>query len=183
MGKRSPNFKKKKNSAYDTPDHAVWPLIPHLQPGITFAEPCAGKGDLIRHLQGEGFKCNYASDIAPRAPSRHPRKIETRSALAVTKAMVRNCKLIITNPPWEVENLHPMIEHFITLKPTLLLFGADWMHTQQAGNLIKRCSRIISIGRVRWIAGSEHDGMDNCCWYFFPMNHSIGPRFIGRPFS
>lgn len=108
--------------------------------------------------------------------------IEKRDAFKVTKAMLDRKKVdvIITNPPWSRDLMHPMIEHFITLRPTILLFDADWMHTTQAAGLIKRCARIISIGRVRWIPGTTMDGVDNACWYFFPMNHYTGPKFEGR---
>ena len=45
-----------------------------------------------------------------------------------------------------------MIEHFKSLKPTWLLFDADWMHTRQSVHLyemmkyIKYCSMIVSVG-------------------------------------
>lgn len=180
MGKRS-DFKRNVNDKYDTPANAVWPLLDHLVPGTIYAEPCAGKGQLIRHLTAEGFKCGLATDIAPHN-SRSPIPIEKRSALSLTDKMLTRAKvqMILTNPPWTRELLHPMIEHFMTLRPTLLLFDADWMHTGQASELLKRCERIISVGRVKWIPKSKHVGMDNCCWYFFPCDHYTGPTFIGR---
>jgi hypothetical protein len=30
----------------------------------TFAEPCAGDGALVRHLESHGLRCAYAGDIA-----------------------------------------------------------------------------------------------------------------------
>ena len=41
------------------------PLIPYLRrSGIrSFAEPCAGDGDLARHLESFGLRCVYAGDI------------------------------------------------------------------------------------------------------------------------
>ena len=43
-----------------------------------------------------------------------------------------------------------MIE-FFALKPTWLLFDADWMHTHKSSEYIKYCSMIVSVGnQVVW---------------------------------
>ncbi len=34
-------------------------------------------------------------------------------------------------------------------------------------DFVRRCERIVSVGRVKWIAGSPHTGKDNCAWYLF----------------
>jgi hypothetical protein len=39
---------------------------------------------------------------------------------------------IITNPPWSRDILHPLILRFVSLRPTWLLFDADWLYTKQA---------------------------------------------------
>ena len=41
------------------------PLVPFLRAGgiRTFAEPCAGNGDLVRHLESFGLRCVYQGDI------------------------------------------------------------------------------------------------------------------------
>ena len=63
MGKRS-NFERREADFYPTPRAAVLPLIPYLRAGIrTFAEPCAGDGALVRHLETFGLRCVYAGDI------------------------------------------------------------------------------------------------------------------------
>ena len=49
MGKRS-SFERRPGDFYATPLPAVLPLISHLRGIRTFAEPCAGAGDLVRHL-------------------------------------------------------------------------------------------------------------------------------------
>jgi hypothetical protein len=56
MTKRNPGLPKKPKGAYDTPMEAVLPLLPHLKDyaGSRYAEPCAGKGYLIRHLAVNG---------------------------------------------------------------------------------------------------------------------------------
>ena len=50
---------------YPTPKAALLPLIPHqCAAGIkTFAEPCRGEGDLVRHLESFGLACVYSGDI------------------------------------------------------------------------------------------------------------------------
>ena len=50
MGKRS-TFSRRANDAYPTPIEAVRPLVPHLRGMHIFAEPCAGDGALVRHLE------------------------------------------------------------------------------------------------------------------------------------
>ena len=72
------------------------------------------------------------------------------------------------------------MKHFFTLRPAWLLLDSDWMHTVQASELIKRCSKIVSVGRMKWIEGTDNTGFDNSSWYYFPQRHFKGPVFIGR---
>lgn len=179
MGKRS-SFERIPHDQYDTPARPVWPLLAHVPAGTTFAEPCAGQGNLIRHLAEDDIHCRYASDIAPRNKL-SPMPIETRPFQKVTASMMADCEMVITNPPWSREILHPFIEHFLHLKPMWLLFDADWMHNgEDVPRLLRRCSKIVAVGRVKWIPGSESAGKENCCWYFFPQHHYDGPKFYGR---
>jgi hypothetical protein len=46
MGKRS-TFPRIPQDSYPTPAEAVAPLLPHLEPGSRFFEPCAGEGWLM----------------------------------------------------------------------------------------------------------------------------------------
>jgi hypothetical protein len=74
-----------------------------------------------------------------------------------------------------------MIEHFSNLRPTWLLFDADWMHTEQSSDLIRnRLVKIVSIGRVKWIEDSAGTGKDNCCWYLFDKTNNGETEFHGR---
>ena len=144
MGKRS-DFERKPRDFYETPIEAVLPLIPHLGYDFTFTEPCAGAGVLINHLEDNGGKCNFASDIVPQRGDIHMRdyaEIDTKNVLETD--------YIITNPPWNRILLHPMIEHFSSLCPTWLLFDADWIHTKQSVPYITNLHKIVSVGRVRW---------------------------------
>lgn len=178
MGKRS-SFDRLKRDGYDTPLPAMWSLFPHLPDHARFAEPCAGRGVLIDHLENNGFECVYACDLKPRA-TMLPRVIEKRDALTVTRAKVRAADMIVTNPPWTHEVLMALIAHFMTLRPSWLLLDADWMHNQRTSVMVDRCSKVVSIGRVKWFADSKHVGKSNCCWYFFPQHHRGGPVMIGR---
>ena len=66
MGKRS-DYERVERDFYPTPWQAVEPLIPHLPKNFAFAEPCAGDGALVRHIETliEGAWCSWASDIEP----------------------------------------------------------------------------------------------------------------------
>ena len=171
MGKRS-NFDREKRDFYPTPYEAIIPLLPHLMAGMTFIEPCAGDGRLIQHLERNGLRCVYACDIEPQAVG-----IEQKDVLFFEPEFP-SADLIITNPPWEREPLHKMIQLFKRNRPTWLLFDADWMHTLQAFNCLKFCQKIVSVGRVSW-AGNGVSGMDNCCWYYF-IDEETKTEFFGR---
>jgi hypothetical protein len=174
MGKRS-NFARVPQEKYRTPRAAVVPLLRHLEPGTWFAEPCAGDGCLVSHLVRAGHHCPYAADLSPDDPG-----VARRDALdgyLASQADVYD--VIITNPPWRRDQLHPMIAAFTAICPTWLLFDADWMHTAQAAPFLPMCAKIVTVGRVKWIPGSRDIGKDNCCWYLFDAEHSTGPQFCG----
>jgi hypothetical protein len=176
MGKRS-DFPRRPMDSYDTPEEAVLPLLPFLMDVHTFAEPCAGNGFLIRALEKHGLKCVWASDL--RADVRKPVKGGI-DALKLTRNDLLRAEAIISNPPWTRELLHPMIKHFMRLKPTWLLFDADWMHNQQAVPFIVHCRAIVSVGRVKWMDGSAHTGLDNAAWFLFDHRHIGQPLFHPR---
>jgi len=175
MGKRS-DFDREKLDFYPTPMEAVKPLLPHLLPGSSFCEPCAGAGDLVRHLEAAGLRCVSAFDVEPRHDS-----IRRHDASWITKDDLNGAKYIITNPPWDRTPLHQIIERCSAIAPTWLLFDADWMHTKQAANHLLYCWTIVSVGRVKWIADSDMAGKDNCCWYLFKDTIPLeGTVFHGR---
>ena len=174
MGKRS-DFERKPRDFYPTPIEAVEPLISHLPNGFTFAEPCAGNGALVLHLEsGEGH-CMWTSDIEPQQYS-----IETMDYSQVGEQELLGSDYIITNPPWDRKILHPMIDHFCKLRPTWLLFDADWMHTKQSKYYMQFLHKIVSVGRIRWFGNMT--GKDNCAWYLFDAQTPpiMGTFFYGR---
>lgn len=174
MGKRS-DFEREKLDYYPTPMEAVIPLLPHLRAKSKFCEPCAGAGDLARHLESHGHECVSAFDVEPQAVG-----IERNDASFMTVEDLRGAELIITNPPWDRKPLHQIIERCSTLTTTWLLFDADWMHTKQAKPYLFYCSAIVSVGRVKWIAGSEMSGKDNACWYKFVPHYAMYTHFYNR---
>jgi hypothetical protein len=166
MGKRS-NFERRVADFYPTPRAAVVPLIPHLHGIRSFAEPCAGDGALVRHLEGFGLRCVYAGDIRTGQD-------------ALERDDYGGAEVIISNPPWSRDLMHRLIVHFQSRGPTWLLLDADWAHTKQAAPFLPHCSDIVAVGRVKWIEGSKHSGKDNCAWYRFDIRHKAGPAFHGR---
>ncbi len=178
MGKRSA-FPKIPKDQYMTIDkRAVARLLPFLSPNSTFAEPCVGTGMLMSDLELAGHKCNWFTDIEPQFSG-----CLKMDALDMFPQMVAHCDEIITNPPWSRPILHKLIRHFVTLKPTWLLFDSDWMHTQQSAELMREyCTDIVSVGRLKWIPNTNVSGKDNCQWYRF--SKTKGPElptfFHGR---
>ena len=170
MGKRS-DFERKPRDFYPTPMEAVEPLLEHLSKDFLFAEPCAGNGALIGHLETKGV-CMWASDIEPQAVGIHECDYSDVGFDEISES-----DYIITNPPWDRKILHPMIEYFAPKIQTWLLFDADWMHTKQSIPYIKRCSKIISVGRIKWFGNMT--GKDNCAWYLFE-NKKMETKFYGR---
>jgi hypothetical protein len=174
MGKRS-TFDRIPRDFYPTPAEAVAPLLPHLPADFSFVEPCAGAGDLVRHIEGPGRRCIWAFDIEPQSDD-----VRVSDAFNMRLFNWGPPDLIITNPPWDRSVLHPMIAHFSAQRPTWLLFDADWMHTRQSAPFMPWLRKVVSVGRVKWIPGSKMTGKDNCAWYNFDQ-HVEGPAvLVGR---
>jgi hypothetical protein len=171
MGKRS-SFERVKRDFYPTPYEAVVPLIPHLNKGVFYAEPCAGDGALIGHLSKFNVQCAEAWDIEPQADG-----IMRGDA---TELQCRIADYYITNPPWNRNLLHPIITNLSDHKPTWLLFDSDWIHTKQAAPFMSRLKKVVSVGRVKWIPDSKMTGKDNCCWHLFDKPGHQLIHFYGR---
>lgn len=162
MGKRS-SFERNERDYYPTPYEGVIPLKPFVR-GLNYIEPCVGQGHLVKHLL-DISNCVYGFDI---------------EVNALKYKLDRQADCFITNPPWDRIILHSIIENLSSQLDTWLLFDADWMHTRQSSELIRKCSKIVSVGRLKWIEGTNHTGKDNCCWYLFIPGHVHGPKFYGR---
>ena len=175
MSKRAPQFERRPRDFYATPPAALAPLVPHLDPGTPYVEPCAGDGALIDGLRAHNIRCSAAYDIEPQRQD-----IEQRDALAPWSFRPPGT-LFITNPPWARTILHPLIESLTRAGSAWLLFDADWMHTRQAAPYLPYCNTIVSVGRVKWIVDSPNTGKDNAAWYLFTPQQRIDPtQFHGR---
>ena len=145
MGKRS-EFERRPADFYPTPRAAVVPLIPHLRGIRSFAEPCVGDGDLVRHLESFGLRCVYQGDIRT-----------GQDALAI-KRYIGNPDVGITNPPFRhpedpprsTRLLFDLIRHFLGLGvPFWLLLPHDWSANKGSTSCLRHCSDIVPVGRVK----------------------------------
>lgn len=177
MGKRSPGqFERKGRDYYPTPYAAIVPLLAHLRAKSLFMEPCAGDGRLIGYLQEHGHVCLAASDVEPLDPC-----IAKADATQLRSLIPYDDCYFITNPPWKRNILHSIILALSGAHQTWLLFDADWMHTKQARRYLRRCRKIVSVGRVKWEEDSAGAGKDNAAWYLFTYTENdLPPLFYGR---
>lgn len=161
MGRRSA-FPRVERDFYVTPEAAVLPLLPHLGHGTAFVEPCAGGGDLVRHLEKHGMSCAFMFDIEPQDDEVD--RLDALDPAARGALSDPDVDCIITNPPWRRDLFHPMIETFRAAKPTWLLHDANWLFTKQAAPFLPHVRKIVTVGRVKWIAGTKMTGKDDSVW-------------------
>lgn len=175
MGKRS-NYELRPRDKYFTPKAAAEPLKNFLTQGFTFCEPCAGDGRLVRFLE-ETFDaiCLLPIDIEPNADW-----ILEKDAMELEEGDLDNCSLIITNPPFTWSVLKPLMDKWISLRPTILLLPADFIHNKRMSPYMKKCRLIQSIRRVKWIEGSKTAGVDNYVWAVFDKNFDGETVFLPR---
>ena len=143
--------------------------------GKNYGEPCCGDGDLI-NLIGDVSYCEWASDVEVRPVGRQ------KDAVDLTEEDLSMCDVLITNPPFTRSVLLPMIDHFISLKPTWLLLPADMMHNKYFSSYMDKCSVVVSVGRLKWFKDSPHTSTDNFAWYYWtkdPMDMRM-TQFYGR---
>ncbi len=175
MAKRS-EFVRNPRDLYRTFDkRAGAALLPHLPPNITFAEPCAGRGDLIDQLSAAGHICKMAIDIEPQRAD-----IAKGDMFDVTAADLSECDMIGANSPGRVDIAHPFMEHFMPLAPMWNLFYSDWLFTKQARHFIPRIKKVVAIGRLKWQEGTKMDGKDNAVWLYSEPGWTDGPKLVGR---
>ena len=175
MGKRSPDFEKKPRDSYFTIDPiAVKVLDLHLDNSTIFVEPCAGGFDLAGMLVDKGHICCAAFDVVPMSD-----KVCQKDCLEIRKHNLTSAEVFVSNPPFTWSVLYPLMDHMISLLPTWLLLPADVMHNVRMAPYMKKCVKVVSIGRMFW-TDNKVKGVDNYCWYLFDRDH-VGPtEFIGR---
>lgn len=176
MSKRS-DFEKVPKDFYPTTDPKAVPtkLVEFIR-GKNYASPCYGEGDL-EDLLMDVATCRWRSDIRETVGSSR-----VMDALCLSKEDVARCDIILDNPPFSRDVLLPLIDHFTSLKPTWLLLPADYMHNVYFGEYVAKCSRIISVGRLKWFKDSKHTSTDNFAWYFWVKGATTDTRteFYGR---
>jgi len=173
MGKRS-DFARVPHDFYVTPWDAVRPLLPHLPSRSDFVEPCAGNGALVDHLESVGHRCVGKIDI-------NPQRADIKRASCHAMTWRNPTGFFITNPPWTRAVMHPILMHLCRQAPTWALFDAGWMHTVQSTALLDSLRKIVSVGRVKWIPGTDSVGKDDCCWHLLDGRRAPSAiEFCGR---
>jgi hypothetical protein len=170
VSKRCPNLKPRERDDWPTPWPAVVPLLPHLQPGTKFIEPCAGAGDLVGHLERAGHKCVAAFDLP----------VDARTA----SYAIDPDTIFITNVPWR-RRFEPnrIIANLSDQRPLWALLYGDWLFTLHATPCLPRLQAVAVIGRVKWVPNSPHSGFENSCWCLFDRpspDERAAIHFIGR---
>jgi len=176
MSKRS-SFEKVPKDFYATVDpNAVPTKFVEFVRGKSYASPCYGNGDL-EDLLMEVAVCKWRSDIRETVGSS-----KVWDAMRLSKHELEKCDIILENPPFSRDVLLPMIDHFITLKPTWLLLPADCMHNKYFSKYMVKCSKVVSVGRLKWFKDSKHTSTDNFAWYFWKQGASEDTQtiFYGR---
>ena len=159
---------------YQTPPPPIHALLPFLEKGTRFVEPCAGEALLIDGLEAAGHFCVAASDIHPLNPDHG-----CLDARRLPKPAPGT--LIITNPPWKRDLLHELIVHFSDLAPTWLLYDTNWLQQVQARPYLPRLRKIVAVGRVKWVfEGSHSAGFEDSAWHLFDKPGATPPEFYGR---
>jgi hypothetical protein len=163
MAKRGEKFERSPRDLYETVDpRAVAALLPYVDRALPFVEPCAGAGALVDGLLAAGLVCWGALDIEP---------LRDGIAMLDARAVRLNAgEQVITNPPFTRPLMHAIMWHCAAQVPSWFLVEADWLITQQAGEILrKHGAEVVAVGRLRWFREGDprdkgNDPMDNFVW-------------------
>jgi hypothetical protein len=173
LSKRNNSFEKRPRDYYSTPPKALIPLLPHLpKEPFTYVEPFCGNGAIVHGLSDlyPLGVCAYASDVQPDGFG------EQLDFFENDPIIFRDSLGIISNPPWSVHVLHPILDYSIRHSPTSwYLFYSDWFFTKQSEKYKPHLHKFVSVGRVSWMDNGV-SGYDNCAWYQFKP--SVNPGYI-----
>lgn len=187
MGKYS-DFERNPRDFYSTPLAATLPLhnlLARKYPALkNYIEPFCGDGRLIGNLNklSDGnLKCVWASDIEPQPcqtsmlddmPEFHV--ADYRSALDFFGDLCKNNPdaAFISNPPWiNTPNsglqLNDIIMSLSSIATTCLLLDANYAFNKKSVPMMKRCSDVVPVGRVKWIDDSPYSSKENVAWFIF----------------
>jgi hypothetical protein len=179
-------YEKVPKDRYITPRTGVERLAEYFDlEGVTYVEPCFANGNLSRWLSEFGAREIYRSGLEPEVEN-----VDLCDVLSDGQQrwaeFGKKADCILTNPPWSRNLLHPMIELFSDVAPTLLLFDANWINTKQARPFQDRLVAVFPAGRHRWFAGQEGDkGLapkEDTSWYLFdkPVRKRL-PQLVLKP--
>ena len=175
---------------YATPEAAILKLLPHIGEIETFAEPMCGDGAIPRTLEPLGWRCTAAWDIEPQGEM--VGRAGVYDVLMLQAKDFKGCDAIISNPPWpwpsnmrggqpEGTPTIQIIQHLMAIRPTWLILSADFMHNRYFESFAPHCPKIVSAGRVKWMAGTKNTGFDNAAWYLFDQfHHGDGPTLVAN---
>ena len=176
MGKRSEGFEKISRDFYPTIDPVAGEALARvIGPYTYYIEPCCGSGDLVNMLYEWGIYCEKSTDVVTTFG-------EIKDATTYTKDDVEVADYFITNPPFNWKMLQPILDTLPEVLPTWLLLPADVMHNVRMGPYMKKCRKIVSIGRMYWFIeedGKKVRGVDNYAWFEF-VDHEVETKFVGR---
>lgn len=111
---------------WQTPPHALQPLLEHINPDWLIWECCAGKGNIVRALRDLGLLV-YASDVKNR---RDFLKMPRGQLLEEMEFVVRSYDCIVTNPPYSLkqqflDRAYRLGKPFAFLMPLFTLEGPN----------------------------------------------------------
>lgn len=171
------NYTRSARDFYKTPIKPIEPLTSHLPQNLIFCEPCAGAYDLANNLLylRPDIKCNAAFDIFPQDD-----RIITKSAVDISESDLSGIDMFITNPPFKWDMFEPILNNLLSYRPTWFLIPADFMHNKRMVPYMKKCSKLVSVGRIKWFDDSKASSTDNFCWYKFEKNDVSYTEFYHR---
>lgn len=165
MGKRS-DFERVERNFYRTFDRrAGKALLPHIDGVQSYIEPFAGRGDLVDQMTELDKLCKWQSDMEPQREGIVTLDCLNQGAIDHIKHET-DCRLIITNPPWERKYFHPALDLFTEngFKGWWLI-DAPWIFNKSSAPYLKKyVTDIVTIGRLKWVENTTMSGKDDCIW-------------------
>lgn len=170
MSKRS-TFEKIPKDFYATIDpKAVAPMAEKFK-GLKYASPCYGNGDLEDRLM-DIATCVWRSDIRETVGCS-----KVLNGLDINKEDVKDADVVIENPPFSKNVLLPLIEHWVTLKPTWLLLPWDILQNKYMRPYVGIMQEAVPIGRLYWMPNKVR-GTDNYAFILFEDRGSQGDKTV-----
>ena len=68
-----------------------------------------------------------------------------------------------------------LISHFQNIAPTWLLLRLAMAANEWMAPLLRHCSDIVVMPRLKLMKGTKNGGMEDHAWYRFDINHTAGP--------